>query len=187
MLSAVTPLLKSISNWFYNTISPDRNLNAFAIFTQCWWQVEPLNWRLLLKQSTCYTTIAGLYLDWLFLGDTRVNEQIMLIAVQIIWAREHNRLAEELQELNPHWSDETLYQVPELLNFFLSQFRNKLECLSLWGLPSIMQSLLLKQEAHSRTEHMKCSTLVDCGLIRKHQTRLERLPVKKAHAYLTNS
>lgn len=27
-----------------------------------------------------------------------------------LWAREHNRVAEELSELNPHWDDETVFQ-----------------------------------------------------------------------------
>jgi len=44
-------------------------------------------------------------------GDQRINEQPMLAILQIIWAREHNRLARELKRINPHWSDETLFQV----------------------------------------------------------------------------
>lgn len=43
-------------------------------------------------------------------GDIRVNEQIGLAAMHTIWMREHNRLATELKEINPHWDGETLYQ-----------------------------------------------------------------------------
>lgn len=27
-----------------------------------------------------------------------------------LWAREHNRLAHELGQINPHWNDETVFQ-----------------------------------------------------------------------------
>ncbi|XP_042882642.1 peroxidase-like [Penaeus japonicus] len=43
-------------------------------------------------------------------GDNRVNEQTDLSVIHTIWMREHNRLARELARLNPHWSDETIYQ-----------------------------------------------------------------------------
>ena len=39
-----------------------------------------------------------------------MNEQSELTALHVLLVREHNRLAEELSLLNPHWSDETLFQ-----------------------------------------------------------------------------
>uniref|UniRef100_A0A1I8PRJ4 Chorion peroxidase n=1 Tax=Stomoxys calcitrans TaxID=35570 RepID=A0A1I8PRJ4_STOCA len=43
-------------------------------------------------------------------GDGRTNQIISLIALHLIFAREHNRIAEILSQINPHASDETLYQ-----------------------------------------------------------------------------
>lgn len=44
-------------------------------------------------------------------GEIRVNEQLVLACMHTLMAREHNRLARELSKINPHWDDETLYQV----------------------------------------------------------------------------
>ncbi|XP_063243494.1 peroxidase-like [Bacillus rossius redtenbacheri] len=43
-------------------------------------------------------------------GEIRVNEQLVLTCMHTLMAREHNRVATALGQINPHWDDETIYQ-----------------------------------------------------------------------------
>ena len=45
-----------------------------------------------------------------FAGDLRVNEHPNLAVLHTLFMREHNRIARQLAQLNPRWSDETLYK-----------------------------------------------------------------------------
>lgn len=44
-------------------------------------------------------------------GDTRTEHNVWLSGIQTVFLREHNKVARELKNINPHWNDETLYQV----------------------------------------------------------------------------
>ena len=43
-------------------------------------------------------------------GDVRVNEHPSIAALHTLWLRQHNRVARELTDINPHWNDEQTYQ-----------------------------------------------------------------------------
>ncbi|KAH7636467.1 peroxinectin-like protein 6 [Dermatophagoides farinae] len=45
-----------------------------------------------------------------FAGDVRVNQQFGITLLQLMFLREHNRLAKLLAKLNPYWDDEIIYQ-----------------------------------------------------------------------------
>lgn len=42
-------------------------------------------------------------------GDIRANEQITLLSMHVVWAREHNRVCDELKELFPDYDDQLLF------------------------------------------------------------------------------
>lgn len=43
-------------------------------------------------------------------GESRTNENLGLVGVQVLFMREHNRIAMALSQTNPTWSDETVFK-----------------------------------------------------------------------------
>ncbi|XP_053698742.1 uncharacterized protein LOC128745689 [Sabethes cyaneus] len=43
-------------------------------------------------------------------GDARSGEQPGLLMLHMVWVNEHNQIATQLSDINPHWSDEKVYQ-----------------------------------------------------------------------------
>jgi len=43
-------------------------------------------------------------------GDARANENLHLTTMHLLWARQHNLVADQLAELNPSWEDERVFQ-----------------------------------------------------------------------------
>jgi peroxidase len=46
----------------------------------------------------------------MLIGDLRANENAGQAVLATLLMREHNRVAETLQTLNPHWDDDKTYQ-----------------------------------------------------------------------------
>ena len=54
-------------------------------------------------------------------GDTRTNQNLLLVSVHNVWFREHNRIARKLKKVNPQWDDEILYQEARRINIAIYQ------------------------------------------------------------------
>ncbi len=56
------------------------------------------------------------FTDSFVAGDGRANEHVALLAMHILFVREHNRLADEIAERNPDWGDEEIFQYARHIN-----------------------------------------------------------------------
>ena len=58
-------------------------------------------------------------------GDERVNHNAGLASLHTLFAREHNRLATILSDVNPHWDEETIYQVNGYANNYAKDINHR--------------------------------------------------------------
>lgn len=87
---------------------------------------------------------------YIFLGEIRVNEQLVLTVMHTLMAREHNRVARELAAVNPHWDDETLFQEARRINIAIIQHITYNEFLPILLGKDVMEKfgLLLEKEVN---------------------------------------
>lgn len=85
---------------------PNKNMFCFDAG-----KLVQIQWTFVWELS--YVKVAGVSQDEIIhvTGEIRVNEQLVLTCMHTLMAREHNRVTAKLGEINPHWDDETLYQV----------------------------------------------------------------------------
>ncbi|KAF2898261.1 hypothetical protein ILUMI_07914, partial [Ignelater luminosus] len=83
-------------------------------------------------------------------GEIRVNEQLVLTCMHTLMAREHNRVANALAQINPHWDDETLFQEARRINIAEIQHVTYNEFLPILLGKDVMQKfgLLLQKEGY---------------------------------------
>lgn len=74
-------------------------LQMFVDFNRDLLPLNPKSEDCLVHGSACFMA-----------GDVRVNQHITLVALHLLFAREHNRIAESLHRLNLHWSDDILFE-----------------------------------------------------------------------------
>lgn len=77
-------------------------------------------------------------------GDARVNQNPQLALLQIVLLREHNRIADALAALNPHWDDETIFQEARRIAIAEHQYISYYEWLPIFiGLQNSLSNKIL--------------------------------------------
>ena len=80
-------------------------------------------------------------------GDIRVNEQTSLTVMHTIWVREHNRIAAKLEQINPQWSPDKVFNVTrEIVGAELQKITYKDYLQNIIFGPTVFNQLLMSFE-----------------------------------------
>lgn len=102
-------------------------------------------------------------------GDIRVNQNPQLTVLQIILLREHNRIADTLAKLNPHWNDEIIFQEARRVHIAEVQHINYYEYLPIFlGYENMIKNKLIYPGAQSYINDYNPS--VDPSVLDEHAT-----------------
>jgi peroxidase len=69
-----------------------------------------LDYSIIYGENGIFLPTDGKQRDRFKSGDDRSNKNLLTQTIYILWLREHNRVANELYELNPKWDDDKLFQ-----------------------------------------------------------------------------
>jgi peroxidase len=69
----------------------------------------PYDFHGIIGPADCQIESSKRYIPCFLTGDSRANEHLGLTAMHTLWMREHNRIATELSDINPHWDGNMLY------------------------------------------------------------------------------
>ncbi|XP_026472426.1 peroxidase-like [Ctenocephalides felis] len=102
-------------------------------------------------------------------GDVRVNQNTQLTILQIILLREHNRIADALAHMNPHWDDERVFQEARHINIAQAQHINYYEWLPIMlGVDNMVKNHLIYQQPYTFIDDYDPE--VDPSVLNEHAT-----------------
>lgn len=111
-------------------------------------------------QETCYLG-----------GDARFNQNPGLTILQIVLLREHNRLADTLQSINPQWEDETLFQEARRINIAQYQHISYYEWLPIFlGRENMIKNRLIYQTNTKGSFVNDYNPNIDPSVLNSHAT-----------------
>ncbi|KAL5015945.1 hypothetical protein ScPMuIL_005534 [Solemya velum] len=90
-------------------LSSERGHLRTGILTDRGTRLLPFDTAGILAEVDCQIESSKRHIPCFLAGDHRVNEHPALTAMHTLWMREHNRIATELLQANPHWDGNMLY------------------------------------------------------------------------------
>ena len=125
----------------------DPNSDAGELLTSTTFQGEahgdmlpqPEDGNLNKNPMRCPMKLNRMKMDCFLAGDKRINENAGLASMHTIFLREHNRVARQLKEVNPHWSSDEIFNETRLIIIAMHQAITYKEYLPLLLGPKMME------------------------------------------------